>query len=446
MPLDYASIADLIPDRGGKLVIAYSGGIDSQVLLHLCANQDAIHGKILAVYIHHGLQTAADDWQTHCSQQAQALKVAFQAIKVNAHPNNGESPEAAARRARYAALQPLLQPNDTLLLAQHREDQMETLLLQLFRGAGLRGLAAMPATAAFGQGLIARPLLNVGKSEILQYAQDHDLQWVDDPSNRSSEYDRNFLRNQVIPLLKQRWPAIDKTVARSAAHCGEALGLLQAWSGEELKNLSEPKRGTIRLDQLARYDAEQRRWLIREWLAQFDLQPPSVAVLHSIEQQLIASRDDTEPHIAFQGRILKKYRGQLYCLPPQALAPVTEDYRWHKGITTATLGNGTHINLQSTTSGIPQQLWYKSEVTLRPRNGGEKLKLAGRNGHHELKKLYQEAGIPPWERQSRPLLYLDNRLAAVPNLWIAEWAYSNGNEPCYRLIWEYADNAAANFS
>ena len=165
--LSFCCIADRIPRDATAVVIAYSGGVDSQVLLHLCAMQSELHSKLSAIYIHHGLQAEADVWGEHCRAQCTVLEVAFQLIKVDASPKQGLSPEQAAREARYAALKTALPEGGVLLLAQHREDQMETLLLQLFRGAGVDGLAAMPEQVAFGRGRLIRPLLQIGKQAIV---------------------------------------------------------------------------------------------------------------------------------------------------------------------------------------------------------------------------------------------------------------------------------------
>lgn len=449
--LSFADIAGQIPASDGRLIIAYSGGVDSHVLLHLCASQLALRDKIVAVYIDHGLQAISAQWADHCRKQAEALVVGFAAIRVDARAEIGESPEAAARRARYQALQAALRHGDLLLLAQHREDQMETLLLQLFRGAGVRGLAAMPAAASFGAGTMLRPLLNVSKQDILDYARAHGLSWVDDPSNQSDDFDRNFLRNQVVPLLKQRWPSLDKTVARSAQHCGEACELLQDWSDDSLRQLvvdaipavtgenrNPGSNGALQLDRLAQYGAGQRRWLLRDWLSGQGLKPPSQAVLAAIETQLIAARDDAEPLIQIQGRSLKKYRQQLFCLDARSLQPA-QACRWPSAVDSLELSNGYRLGKSIAASGISRRLWDAAEVSVRPRSGGEKLKLPGRDGRHCLKKLYQDAAIPPWERQARPLIYLDDRLAGVAGLWIDEWAWSSGDEACYRLICEYPD-------
>lgn len=437
--LSFQSIAHLIPRTQGKIVIAYSGGIDSQVLLHLCAHQADLKPKIVAVYVHHGLQAAADAWESHCRQQTEALGVAFICLKVDAQAKNGESPEAAARHARYQALQGLLQSNeDLLLLAQHREDQLETVLLQLFRGAGVQGLAAMPASAPFGPGTMLRPLLNVAKAEIQAYAMTHELQWVEDPSNQSHDFDRNYLRHAVIPLLKQRWPALDKTVARSAQHCAEAAELLNAWGCDALADIVDPKTNSLSIARLSGLSETQTNWLIRLWLQSLGLKPPSQAQLQSIKKQLIDARSDANPQISIQHHTLKRYRQALFLLPASRSFNAPAECYWQPRQSILLLTNGFALTRLTASSGIEQTLWHASKIVVKPRSGGEKLKLPGRDGQHCLKKLYQEAGIPPWERDTRPLLYLNGRLAAVPGLWVAEWAWHQGADACYHLTWQAA--------
>lgn len=439
--LSFQTITRLIPHTSGTIYIAYSGGIDSQVLLHLCATQMHLHSKIVAVYVNHGLQTAADAWAEHCRIQAQQLGVQFRCIKVDAKPDKGESPEAAARNARYQALQALLQKGDLILLAQHREDQMETVLLQLFRGAGVQGLAAMPDSVRFGLGTMIRPLLNVAKADIQAYARERDLQWVEDPSNFSHDFDRNYLRNAIVPLLKQRWPSLDKTISRSAQHCSETVTLLDDWGHKALLQIINLENNSLALDKLADFSDVQSNWLLRLWLQSFGLNPPSQALLHSIKKQLIQARVDANPSIAIQDRVLKKYRQHLFCLHPGHLVKLPKESKWPSEQSVLSLPNGYTLSRVEASSGISQKIWHTSEITLKARSGGEKLKLPGRDGQHCLKKLYQEAGIPPWNRDALPLLYLNDRLAAVPGLWVADWAF-NPRSPseCYQLTWQAPRN------
>lgn len=438
--LTFQSIATLIPVASGRIFIGFSGGIDSTVLLHLCATQAALKAKLVAVYVNHGLQSQADDWGNHCRQQADWLGVEFLSLKVDAKPATGESPEAAARNARYRAMQDLLQADDLMLFAQHREDQMETMLLQLFRGAGVKGLAAMPAITGFGQGRLLRPLLGIGKVDIEEYASQHSLSWIEDPSNLSSDFDRNFLRNQITPLLKQRWPSLDKTIARSAQHCGEATTQLAAWSKQLIEGRFDPIQRSLDIDNLQAFNDVQISWLLRQWFTELGLKPPSQALLQNLKNQLINARNDANPILHNQTCVFGKYRQQLYCLPKQQLLSLHSPCTWPSEQMHFNLPNGSVLSRTLACSGIAKTVWERATVSLRPRSGSEKLKLPYRTGQHSLKKLFQEAGVPPWERETRPLIYLDDKLAGVAGLWVAEWAFSNTPNGCYQVTWQPAES------
>ena len=440
MTISYLAIAPFIPSISGKIYIAYSGGIDSHVLLHLCASQTDLRTKIVAVYVNHGLQTEAKAWGVHCRSQSEKLAVPFINIGVNAHPKNGESPEAAAREARYRALQDLLKPNDSVLLAQHREDQMETLLLQLFRGAGIQGLAAMPIATSFGQGHMLRPLLDIAKADIQEYANIHQLEWIEDPSNQSPDFDRNYLRNTILPLLRQRWPSIDKTVARSARHCSEALELLETWGDSYAQALFDPLEKTLHLEKLTSSTDTEINWALRQWFRALALKPPSEAMLNNLKAQLLHARPDSYPMIQSQGCVFTRFRQTLFCLPQSHAQPFDNTCRWPSTANTIVCSNGSLVTRIEASPGIAQTLWHASKITLRPRSGGEKIKLPGRNGQHSLKNLFQEAGIPPWARNTRPLIFLDDKLAAVAGLWVADWAYSDNVDACFHVTWQFPEN------
>ena len=372
-------------------------------------------------------------WGKHCEHVCHKLGVKFISLKANAQASPGQSPEEVARNARYAALKPLLAEDDVLLVAQHAEDQLETVLLQLFRGSGLKGLSGMPLSMAFGKGKLLRPLLDVPKAEIIAYSKAHDLQWVEDPSNQSTDFNRNFLRNDIIPLLKQRWPSLDKTVSRSAAHCANAQELLASLADDGLTAVMNPDDSTLAISRLQSYPSLQQALLIRHWFHHLGLKMPSLGVVERILAEVIAAREDAEPMLVTQGCTLRRYRDALYCLKPlpeQALG----DLIWRSNEALLKLADDRIYEAVPAQGGIALRQWQVAEITVGFRSGGETLSLPGRSGHHSLKKLYQEAGIPPWERDVMPLFYLDGKLAAVGEYWIDAEVYSDQDEACIRII------------
>ncbi|MFA6161878.1 MAG: tRNA lysidine(34) synthetase TilS [Methylobacter sp.] len=425
--------------------VAYSGGVDSHVLLHLCASIKLLKDKITAVYVHHGLQAEAESWAKHCEKTAEGLDVDFLVLWVNAFAKSGESPEEAARNARYTALKSLMDSDDMLLLAQHREDQIETVLLQLFRGSGLRGLSGMPESMVFGQGVMLRPLLNVAKQAINDYARAHELSWVEDPSNQCNDYDRNFLRNAIVPLLKQRWPAIDKTVARSAKHCADAEVLVSEVADELFASVFNEPDKTLSIGRLLEHHGHQQQLVIRHWFQNLGLKMPAQAFVGRILGQVVAASENSNPVLSGQGYDIRRYRDKLYCvtnlsgtdlhLPEGRLAAqeFLQDFVWPAGQSSIIIGNDETLSCVPSSAGILLEQWQNAKVEVRFRRGGEKICLPRRTGHHSLKNLFQEAGIPPWERERVPLIYLNDTLAAVGDKWISAAFYSEKQQACISL-------------
>lgn len=422
-----------IGDARQRFFIGYSGGVDSHVLLHVCASIAQLQGRLTAVYIHHGLQQEADAWAVHCEKTAKNLNVEFLTLRVNAKPMPGESPEEAARNARYAALKSLIQSNDALLLAQHQEDQLETVLLQLFRGSGLRGLSGMPEQAMFGKGVMLRPLLNTPKQAISDYAKTHQLNWVEDPSNQSNAYDRNFLRNALLPLLKQRWPAVDKTIARSAKHCAEAQLLVEEVADELFDAVFNPADKTLSISLLTAHRLQLQQLILRHWFRHLGLKMPSQAVVERILTQVIGADGQRDPMLSGQGYTIRRYRDKLYCLPPSA-QETPGNCAWLAGQTSVTLAGNQVLSCLPSSTGILLEQWQNAKVEIKFRSGGELISLPGRQGRHTLKNLFQEAAIPPWERDVIPLIYLNDALAAVGDLYISAAFYSEKTQGCIKLL------------
>jgi len=416
-----------------QIFLAYSGGVDSHVLLHLGVQDPALRDRLTAVHVHHGLQSQADAWAEHAEASARALGVNFLLFRVDARPQPGESPEETARNARYAALRSVLAPGDVLLVAQHQDDQLETVLLQLLRGGGLLGLAGMPPSLPFGRGMLLRPFLQVRKQLIDDYAAAHRLCWVEDPSNNESIYDRNFLRRQVLPLLKQRWPSCAQTVARAAGHCAEAHVLLADMAAESFGEVWREADNTLNGERLNAFDLPRRQLIIRHWFRRMGLKMPSQAFLARLFEQVIGAGVNGNPVLCGQGYQIRRYRGRLYCLKDDH-GEDFEDLDWPKDRESIGIGGGRVLSRVRSRAGIPEAIWRQVTVGVRFRGGGETIALPGRQGHHRLKNLYQEAGIPPWQRPALPLIYVDGKLAAVADLWISAEFYREGRGDCVRFV------------
>ncbi len=420
-----------------QVFVAFSGGVDSHVLLHLCASSVALKNKLTAVYVHHGLQKQADYWAKHCEAIAMQLSVSFSMLSVDARQRPGESPEETARNLRYQALQPLLDENDVLLVGQHREDQLETVLLQLFRGAGLAGLAAMPEKASFGKGSLLRPLLDIPQQEIKAYAVEHKLNWIEDPSNFENDFDRNYLRNNIIPLIKKRWPAADKTVFRSAKHCAQAQQLISRQTESLFPAVYNVQDGTLSIVELHKLGNYEQTLVIRMWLCKTRQKNPSEQLIRQIREKLMPSRQDGNAQLQWQHYTIRKYQDKLYCLPNASTIDYSEKLIWPSGLSVLHLPKNGFVQITPASSGIDAELWHKSaQIEVRYRQGGESIYLPGREGRHQLKKLFQEASIPSWQRENVPLLFLDDKLAVVGNHWIsAEFYAEQGEGTCFNFHW-----------
>lgn len=410
--------------------VAYSGGLDSQVLLYALSNVLPT-ARLRAVHINHGWHDNAMQWAKTCSQTCVQLGISCEVITVDAQPKKGESPEACARQARYMAMAKLIQESDCLLTAHHRDDQAETLLLQLLRGAGLRGLASMPLAMPFGKGILARPLLGFTRLELQTYAKDRQLTWIDDSSNTDLRFNRNFVRHQVLPILQQRWPQFNKTLARVAENTAEAQQLLDDLAHEDWLKTRDPLSNNLIVSHLLHLTSARRRNCLRYWLSQLCFPLPSQAQLQQIEL-LLKSKREANPQVSWGDVKVRRYRDFLY-----AFLFKEENKLYNLFISwdlshALTLPAGNLLTVdRAVGQGIACDKVMEKPITIGFRQGGERFHLQGRLGSHPLKKLFQEWGIPPWQRQNIPLVYYEQELIAIagygvnPNFLASEneWGY-----------------------
>lgn len=395
-----------------RLVVGFSGGLDSTVLLQGLAKLAPSFGvPVLAVHVHHGLSQHADNWAAHACQVTANLHIPIQVIRVTLPAM--ASLEAAARQARYQAFAKYLQAGDALLLAQHQNDQAETFLLRLWRGSGVTGLTAIRPVDRFPLPLpfpvpLWRPLLSCSRQQLSNYAHHHALTWVEDESNQDESLNRNFLRQRVLPLLKSRWPALTGTLAATAERMQEAGSLLDEMAETLLQSVQVENSSLdlLRLQQITQgKNAEaKQRLLLRHWLGRSMPQLPDSHVLEVLRTQMLSANEDANPVVCLGDWEVRRYRQHAFLLP--AVAPVSQDWQADWSPEQALpLPDGCLLRAEGEALATLPRLWVGY------RRGGEKLFY--RQQHRELKKLFQETGVPPWERERLPLVWLGNELLAV---------------------------------
>lgn len=414
----------LEPHQGARVVLALSGGLDSRLLLHVLARYRELHPatSVKAVHVHHGLSDNADEWAQLCGKWCREYQIPFCLEYAKLELSSKQSLEAQAREARYSLLKAHLSEGDILLTAQHGDDQLETLLLALKRGSGPAGLAAMGEVSSFADGFLVRPLLGFTRAELESEAQKYQLEWVEDESNQNTDFDRNFLRHEVIPKLSQRWPHIQASATRSAALCYEQEQLLQSLIKEKYQGLVSDDLG-LNCEALLSCEPALQNQLLRMWLKQQGLNMPSQKQLGMIVDEVVNARPDANPRLAMKGFSVHRFQGQLYIAPVRDLKP-----SWNQVLIV-----GQEIDLPENLGSVG--LYQDSEVGLKLRAplAEEKVSIAfapvgeglvlhpeGRSGSRKLKKLFQEYQIPPWKRSLTPILMYNQEVVAVGDLFVCK--------------------------
>lgn len=416
------------------VVVAFSAGLDSSVLLHLLAHDPTIRERGLrAIHVHHGLHERADAWAEHCAERCHPLGIALDVVKVRVPRDSGLGPEAAARQARRQAFAAALRSGETLALAQHRNDQAETFLLRALRASGPDGLASMRPWRRFAGGWMWRPLLDTPRDALADYAAHHGLCWIEDPSNTDTALDRNFLRHHVLPLLRERWPHADAAFARSAALAAEASELLSTQDETLLASVREENRDALSVPALLALSAAQRARVLRHWVAVLDWPPLPAEGIVRIETDLLGTgragaSDGRAPRFSWRNVEIRRWRGALHAINTGRELPPAWSCLWD-GREPLTLPNGDTLTLLGA-EGFPAPL------EVHARRGGERILLPERGHHHTLKHVLQEQGIPPWERARMPLLSAgDGTLLAagdgIRSAGFGHWLDSQGA----RLVW-----------
>ncbi len=451
-----ATLADIAPSLrqvlqpGARVCVALSGGMDSVVLLHgLTQLRSVLNLQLTAVHVHHGLSQHANAWRDFCRGLCRGLAVPCSVHSVAVADDSGEGIEAAARAARYRIFFDI--DTDYLALAHHRDDQAETLLLQLLRGAGVKGLSGMPMLRPLpnGRSFLFRPLLDVERSTLLDWARRHHLQWVDDDSNTNMHYARNFLRHRVLPLVGEQHPAWRSTLARSARHLADAALLLDELAAQDGRGAWLENR--LRCDRLAELSPPRARNLLRYFLAQQHISMPSEAQLAQIVQQLLQARRDAAVDVRLGQADIRRFAGQAWVVRRMSLPNVPMNRGWEplplifdlaaNEVSTQGFMQETDLPALSgvlrvrATLGQGMAVTRTQHATIRLRQGGERLKPDAKRPARSLKYLWQEAKIPPWQREQWPLVYVGETLVCIPGIGVAcDWQVQAG-EPGWLLEW-----------
>ncbi|MBA2655626.1 MAG: tRNA lysidine(34) synthetase TilS [Tatlockia sp.] len=405
-----------------RLLIGFSGGLDSTVLLHNLAMQRNLAKKLIAIHVNHGLSANALHWQHHCQQVAQNLAIPL-IIKQVILPLQTNI-EEEARKVRYQAFASELKLRDCLLLAHHKDDQAETLLLQLFRGAGIDGLCAMPSKKEFANAHLLRPFLKLSRQELEVYGKAHQLNWIEDESNQNSSFSRNYLRQQVLPDIRARWPSVTINLARTANHCQQAQTNLQALAKIDCPALNENST-SLAFSSLIDLNFARISNVLRYWFKARNIKLPTTKTFIRIIKELIYAKTDASPQVSWGSFCLRRYQQKIYLM--QTISKTSlRHYKWldfPAPLLIEGFGLLKVINVEQ--SAFLEQ---STQIELCFRQGGEVFNYRGQ--HKQLKKLMQEWQVPPWLRDRIPLLFVDGKLAVIVGYAVSDFFYKRLQENC----------------
>ena len=423
-----------------NLLVAFSGGLDSTALLHLLASLRAdLAFTLSAMHVHHGLSANANAWVDCCTQACSQLNIPLQVVHVTIPADNALGIEAAARHLRYDAL--LGSHADYVCLAHHQDDQAETLLLQLARGAGIKGLSAMAAVDHKRH--LLRPLLDISRAELEAYALANGLTWIEDESNQNVAFDRNFLRHTILPKLHERYPSIAKTLSRSASHMAEATNLLGELAVIDAQVYVHDKK--LNIDALHNLSTSRARNLLRWWLASLhqsmpNILMPSTEQLAQILSQLAYAKTDAQIEIVLAGHAqqittVRRYKNEAYLITQPKQKPNDANILWQGEAELALPDNSRLIFSEKLGAGLALKRLDVGKLRVSYRQGGESFKPDANRPTRTLKHLLQETNMPPWQREWLPLIYADGKLALVPSLGVDASMQANADEIGWVVEW-----------
>lgn len=413
------------------LCVGFSGGRDSTVLLHVLAGLRDARRSLRALHVDHGLHPDSAQWAARCDTFCRSLDVSLEIVRVRVQPQ-GEGLEAAARQARQQAFADHLAPDECLATAHHRDDQAETVLLKLLRGAGPHGLGGMRDRRPLGRGWLWRPLLEHPRADLAHYAREHRLPLIEDPSNADPALARSYLRNEILPALGRHWPEAPRTLARAARMQRDVADYLDRQVRAELDTLLRESDASLDATAWRRGHAAIRPLVLLRWLHARGLPAPTEAQRRELERQIDTAAADRVPRVDWPGAEVRLWRGRLYALPPLPPVPRNWEGEWNRAELVLPGAAGLlHWGSPHTSGAAPPSLKVKLGVP------GLRFRPAGDRHTRDLRDLFQQAAIPPWRRRRCPALFaVDGTLLAVADLWSTEAGASLftrlGARPCWR--------------
>jgi tRNA(Ile)-lysidine synthase len=396
-----------------RLYVGFSGGLDSKVLLHVLSQYPELKAKLHAIHINHGVQDKAYDWaklcQDYCKKQQIPISI------ENLHFDSLQNFEKRARNERIDVFKSYLKKGDCLMTGHHQDDQAETLLLQLLRGAGIDGLACMPNEKPLGKGALLRPFLTQEKNELFDYAKKHKLDWIEDPSNEQTSYTRNLIRAKIMPIIAKHFPHASKKLAQTAKKMGQAQQCLTDMAQIDANDCIDAKL-CLMLEPFTNLSKPRQVNVLRHWIKQHGLLMPQAQIVSRFFKEVVNARVDANPIVSFYGHQMRRYQAKCYLVKEihhDNLAKST----WHDFPNDLALPEGLGVlKVASSQSGL--KVPNGACICVGFRKGGETIKLNGMT--KSLKTLMQTLQIPPWQRNFVPLLFIDERLACLIGHVIAD--------------------------
>jgi len=418
-----------------KIIISYSGGIDSSVLLHLLFSiRENLKQSLEVIHINHGLYEKSDDWERFCKKECASYNIPFTAISIHENCPKNVSVECWARDKRYFLIGKEMSKDDVLLTAHHMDDQVETFFLQALRGAGPRGLSSMPVVKRFGDGFHARPFLHIRRSELERYAKINNLLWQDDQSNSDIRYDRNYLRHRVLANVENSWPSYRQNISRVISHQKESMNLLGEIALEDMKKVLCKNLINLDIKMLKKLSLPRQKNLIFYWLDNLNLEKPGSKHMSQIITTLINAGPDKSPCVNWKNTEVRKYRDHLYALETIKTHDENEEIYWNTNSPLEIQGEKL-IAKETYGKGILKSCINGAKITIRYRHGGEKIYLNSLSNSKTVKQLFQEYGVLPWLRDRVPLIYINEELAVIPGFCIGKRFSASGNERSLDIYW-----------